>query len=299
MTIVRSPKLTPDAETILTYMNATKDAMERHKRKIKSACHLSDTTRADKAFGELFSGGYISDAGDGILDLTETGLEFGQSLKKTKSPSRSVTNITNHIGGVEGGVVNMNGLVENGVLATPLNYESLLHSPNTGKLPSTPVKKRDLDDEPEIVRTLRTIHPDIADIETHPMRNGLPSVPAVRGAKPAQPKSVAVRFLLAFDQPRNALPIPIVHGDIIGRSKKNSAVTLVLNHDEYVSNKHCKFEVAREKSSNRPALFVEDLGSRNGTYLDDIEVYEGKQQVHHGSRLRIGNTTFVVVEIPY
>ncbi len=297
MAIIQTTNLSQDAETILTYMSSTRDAMERHKRKIKSACHLSDTARADKAFGELLTIGYIADAGDGILDLTETGLKAVPSHKKSKSTPRSVS-ITNNIHGVQGGTVNMTG-IENGVMATPLNYESLINAPLTGKLPSTPVKPRDLDDEPEILRTRRTEFPDVPTLESHPMRSGLPAAPVARGAKPVQPKGVAIRFLLAFDQPKNALPIPIVHGDIIGRSKKNSAVTLVLSHDEYVSNKHCKFELARDKQTDEPALFVEDLGSRNGTFVNDIEVYEGKQQVRHGSRLRIGNTTFVVVQIPY
>jgi hypothetical protein len=299
MTIVRSQKLSPDAETILVYMSATRDAMDRHKRKIKSACHLSDNLRAEKAFSELTTGGYIADAGDGILDLTETGLQLGHSLKKSKSTMRSVTNIiTNNVGEITGGAVNMTGL-ENGVLSTPINYESLLQAPTTGKLPATTVKSREVEEEPEIMRTARSISPDVPSIDSHPMRNGLPSAPLARGAKPVQPKGVAVRFLLAFDQPKNALAIPIVHGDIVGRSKKNSQVTVVLNHDEYVSNKHCKFEVAREKTTNKPALFVEDMGSRNGTYVDDMELYDTKLQLHHGSRLRIGNTTFIVVEIPY
>lgn len=299
MTIVRSPKLSPDAEAILAYMSATRDPLERHKRKIKGACHLSDSQRAEKAFSELITAGHITDAGDSILDLTESGMQVAGSLKKPKSASRSVTTIHNHIGAVENGSVTMNGLVENGVLATPLNYESLLQAPHTGKLPATPVKPREPDDEREVERTLRTISPDVPGIETHPMRAGLPEPPQGRGAKPTQPKGVSVRFLLVFDQPRNALPMPIVHGDIIGRSRKNSSVTIVMSHDEYVSNKHCKFEIAREKSTNRPTLFVEDLGSRNGTFVDDLEVYEGKVQLSHGSRLRLGSTTFIIVEIPY
>jgi pSer/pThr/pTyr-binding forkhead associated (FHA) protein len=82
----------------------------------------------------------------------------------------------------------------------------------------------------------------------------------------------------------------------LGRSKKS---TIILKHDDYVSNRHCAFEVQRDKSTNRPLLFVEDLGSRNGTYVDDVEVYDGKAQLFHGSRIRVGDTVLVVVEIPF
>lgn len=295
MTITRQSTISKDAETIITYLVGTKNAMERHKRTIRDACHLTDTRRANRVFQELLETELVNDdSGEGILDLTEAGIRAAQALQKatTQRPPQVTTNITNQIGAVENSSVNMIGMGD--MLNTPLSYQHIISPPTTGKLPATPVKPP-APEEKDIEKTMDRATPILPSLNDHPLRNGEPEIRVAKGAKPI--RSVAVRFLLAFDAPtKSALPIPIMSGDVLGRSKK---CTIVLRHDDYISNRHCRFEIQRDKTTNRPILFVEDLGSRNGTIVDDVDAYDGKIQVHHGSRVRIGDTVLVVVEIPY
>ncbi len=288
-TITRSAQLTKDAETILCYLAPTKTVLERHKRAIRDACHLTDARRADKAFNELVAGGYLTDCGEGIFDLTESGLTLAREL--SRASNGPVTNIHNHIERLDGGQVTMGGMQD--VFTTPPAYQPALKTPSTGKLPAVEVKTPVMD-EAEIERTLDRVAPALPLLLQHPLRNGVPEVRVAKGAKPPRPQPV--RYLMAFDSPKDVLPIPIVSGDVLGRSRKG---TIVMRHDEYISNRHCRFEVARDKATGKPCLYVEDLGSRNGTFVDDIEVYDAKVPLHHGSRLRVGDTVLVVIEIPF
>jgi hypothetical protein len=293
MAIVKTLQISKDAESIIVYLGGTRTAMKRHKLAIREACQLSETNRAERTFKELIDVQLVVDCGEGILELTAAGKHEAQRLQKLAQPPTNLTTVHNQVDAMKGGNVIMAGTQD--IFATPLSYESLLQSPTTGPLPSVPVRKQD-DDEREIERTLNRIAPEVPTMDQHPLRHGKPEVPAARGAKPVSAKSTAVRYLLAFDMPKDGLPIPIVNGDVLGRSKKG---TIGIKHDEYISNRHCKFEIARDKATNRPSLFVEDLGSRNGTFVDELEVYDGKVQLTHGSRLRVGNTVLIVVEIPY
>ena len=228
-------------------------------------------------------------SGEGIFDLTETGLMAAKDL--AQAASGSVTTIHNHIEHLGGGHVTMGGMQD--VFTSPPAYEPTLKSHSTGKLPAVEVKTPVMD-EAEIERTLDHVAPALPMLLQHPLRNGVPEVRVAKGSKPPRPQPV--RYLVAFDTPKDVLPIPIVTGDVLGRSRKG---TIVLRHDEFISNRHCRFEIARDKATGRPCLYVEDLGSRNGTFVDDIEVYEAKVPLPHGSRLRVGDTVLVVIEIPY
>ena len=72
---------------------------------------------------------------------------------------------------------------------------------------------------------------------------------------------------------------------VIGRSP---ACTLVLE-DEYASGRH-----ARLQPSER-GWWIEDLGSRNGTYVDDERLVEPRL-LTAGDIIRIGQTTFELVK---
>ena len=71
----------------------------------------------------------------------------------------------------------------------------------------------------------------------------------------------------------------------------SSAVTLgrgdveIRLEDPFASGRHARIE--RQGS----VLVVEDLGSTNGTYLND-EPLRGIQPLHHGDRIRIGDSEF-------
>ncbi|MCC6616895.1 MAG: FHA domain-containing protein [Anaerolineae bacterium] len=295
MVISRVQTLSKESELILTYLAETKTAMERHKRNIRDACHLTETRRADHALSDLIDGGLLSDSGDGIYDLTQSGITAAQKLKKENAVPQSVTNITTNIDKIDGNsAVSVVGTMD--IFTTPPSYKDMLQSSvsATAKKPSTSTRRRAETEETDIERTLDQVAPGLPTLKEHPLRNGLPEVRNSKGVKVG--RSTTVRYLLVFDTQKDALPIPIVSGDTLGRSKKG---TIMLRHDDFISNRHCRFEIVRDKSTHRPNLFVEDLGSRNGTFVDDLEVFDGKVQLHHGSRLRIGNTVMIVVEIPY
>lgn len=55
--------------------------------------------------------------------------------------------------------------------------------------------------------------------------------------------------------------------------------------DPFASTRHARIE--REGS----VLLIEDLGSTNGTYLNE-EPLQGPQPLHHGDRIRIGDSEF-------
>ncbi|MBE0690884.1 MAG: FHA domain-containing protein [Anaerolineae bacterium] len=269
--------------------------MERHTRNIREACHLTDTRRANRALADLIDSGLLVDSGEGIFDLTQSGISAGQRLKKENATPQSVTNITTNIDKIDGNsAVSVVGTMD--IFTTPPSYKDMLTSsaPGTGKKASAASRRRVEDEETDIERTLDQVAPGLPTLKEHPLRNGLPEVRNSKGVKVG--RGTTVRYLLVFDTQKGALPIPIVSGDSMGRSKKG---TIMLRHDDFISNRHCRFEIVRDKSTHHPILYVEDLGSRNGTFVDDLEVFDGKVQLHHGSRLRVGDTVMIVVEIPY
>ncbi len=287
--------LSKECELILTYMAGTKTAMARHKRNIQDACQLTDGRRANRAFADLMDAGLVVDAGEAIYDLTQNGIAMAQQLEKDNATPQSVTNINNTFEKIEGNsTVKVVGTMD--IYTTPPSYKDMVEAskPATVKLTPPRSQTRIEKEETDIERTLDQIAPGLPTLKEHPLRNGLPELRSSKGVKPG--RNTTIRFMLALDTQKDALPIPIVSGDTLGRSKRG---TIMLRHDEFISNRHCRFEVLRDKVTHRPTLFVEDLGSRNGTSVDDLEVLDGKVQLYHGSRLRVGNTVLIVVEIPY
>jgi hypothetical protein len=71
---------------------------------------------------------------------------------------------------------------------------------------------------------------------------------------------------------------------VIGRSPSS---TLVLE-DEYASSRHARL------SPSGDAWWIEDLGSRNGTFVDDERLTEPRA-LHPGTTVRIGQTTLELV----
>ena len=71
-----------------------------------------------------------------------------------------------------------------------------------------------------------------------------------------------------------------------------------LSFDNAISNRHCRFTVRQDNRTREMQLFIEDVGSRNGTIADDTIVNEEPVQVRHGSRIHIGSTTMIVIEVP-
>ncbi len=67
---------------------------------------------------------------------------------------------------------------------------------------------------------------------------------------------------------------------VLGR--EDATITLA---DEETSRRHAAIRVTAGM------VVIEDLGSTNGTYLND-QLLDGPQPLHAGDRLRIGDSTF-------
>jgi hypothetical protein len=61
--------------------------------------------------------------------------------------------------------------------------------------------------------------------------------------------------------------------------------------DPFASSRHARI------SRQGPVVVIEDLGSTNGTYLND-ELLSGPQPLHDGDRIRIGDSEFSYVQEP-
>jgi hypothetical protein len=126
-------------------------------------------------------------------------------------------------------------------------------------------------------------------VNTHPLRV------TGRIGQPDDQSPKMLNYVLAFEMPKNALPIPVLDGDILGRLE-TADISLV--HDDFISGKHCSFKVNCEKG--QPVLYMEDLGSRNGTFVNDNRLYKGQVvELKHGDRVHVGSTILIVVRIPY
>lgn len=79
---------------------------------------------------------------------------------------------------------------------------------------------------------------------------------------------------------------------IVGRPKDGVPPDLDLYPDLNVSRRHCKF------TFDGTAHWIEDTSSSGGTLLNDAEIKsQGRQQVPHGSTIRLGDTS-LIVELP-
>ena len=127
------------------------------------------------------------------------------------------------------------------------------------------------------------------NLYTHPLRTDMLRNHTVDAAPQV------LHYMLAFETPKDILPIPVLDGDTLGRL---SDASISLTHDDYISGKHCRFHVMME--NEQPVLVLEDLGSRNGTRINDFRMERGGVfKLQHGSRIQVGGTVLIVVKIPY
>lgn len=276
-------QLSPDAHEIVSYLLATKSRVSRTKQAIREACHLTEAKRADEAFKQLIAIGYLSDVGESTFELSQTGLKYARTTNTKKQVS-----VTNRIEKVEGGTVTVSGYQD--ITATPINTPAVFSKPDIRSTLKVP-------EEREVEKTRVAAAHELPTIFLHPMRmtNLLTKELDTVNAQPN--RGVGMRFLLAFETLKDVLPIPLLDGDVLGRSRNTN---IWLRHDEFVSLKHCRFKLKRERNAKHYSLYVEDLGSSNGTCVDSIMIEPNKAvALKHGSRLQIGNTVLIVVQIPY
>ena len=148
-----------------------------------------------------------------------------------------------------------------------------VHGPTTQAYPGNTLA----DNEPTPVA--------LPTIESHPLR-----ITRDRSLADNQ----IMRYMLAFDSPKNVLPVPVLDGDILGRFGE---VNISLTQDEFISSQHCRFSI--KLAAEHSMLCVEDLGSRNGTFVNKHRLEPGQIfPLSHGSRVQVGNTVLKVVKIP-
>lgn len=126
----------------------------------------------------------------------------------------------------------------------------------------------------------------------------LPHSPGVlSGPQPLAPQQTAgtsngilVGFLVTFQNEPNGVFWPIRSGKTqLGRAGSDK-VDIGIN-DASASSKHAN--VSADPSTGQ--AFVQDDGSRNGTFLNEQKLNPGEQrQLHDNDRLRLGSTTLVI-----
>jgi hypothetical protein len=275
-------QLSPDAHEIVSYLLRTKSRVSRTKQAIREACHLTETRRADEAFRQLLAFGYLSDIGESTYELSQTGLKYARA-----NDNRKGTSVTNHIEKVEGGTVTVNGVAD--VTSTPLNTPAIFSKPDIRSMAAV--------EEREIEKTRVNPQQELPSIFLHPMRMTNLLVKDPDSTKPGPGRGVGMRYMLAFETFKDVLPIPVLDEDILGRSRNTN---IWVRHDEFISLKHCRFKLKREKNSKYYNLYVEDLNSSNGTYVDNMIIEPNKPTLlRHGARLQVGNTVLIAVQIPY
>jgi pSer/pThr/pTyr-binding forkhead associated (FHA) protein len=122
----------------------------------------------------------------------------------------------------------------------------------------------------------------------------LPASPGVLSGPAAGPitgkSGVLVGFLVTFQNEPNGAFWPVHSGRTqIGRAGSDKADVGI--NDASASSRHASIHA--DPSTGQ--AFVEDEGSRNGTFLNERKLTPGEQrQLHDNDRLRLGSTTLVV-----
>lgn len=75
----------------------------------------------------------------------------------------------------------------------------------------------------------------------------------------------------------------------IGRAESDTANVWCVDCDSQISRTHCVVRVNEDGF-----LFVEDSGSRNGTFVNDTRI-AAAHKLTRGDCLRVGRTTFIVL----
>ena len=134
-----------------------------------------------------------------------------------------------------------------------------------------------------IFATLRVVRADLAGAGA--ARSTMPARPAASPRPRPKRRGKALTHLVVTEGGLAGTRIAL--GDqpiMIGRANDS---TLVLT-DDYASTRHARL-VSRDGD-----WYVEDLGSTNGTYLNE-EILAGPQPLHAGDRVRIGDSEFSYV----
>jgi pSer/pThr/pTyr-binding forkhead associated (FHA) protein len=293
--------LSADAENVLDHLHRTRSPVQHTKTAVKSACHLTDPQRLDATLKELFNRKYMLELSDGALELTREGIAAAKERRDSKSKKSSTTVIQN-FDKVENSRITTTGILKTAlttgkdkapakettrdsasheIMSTPTSFHALT---GIGSQPVSPFdEKIDMN-----AQTLPESENPIPSFRHHPLR----FTGQILGVneRNKQATEFGVRFTLTFEDHPDALPIPLIDKDILGRSRHTD---IWIRHDNYISQQHCRFTIKKVKSGYE--LFVEDLASRNGTRVGEkiLQAYT-VTPLKHGDRLRVGKTTLII-----
>lgn len=118
--------------------------------------------------------------------------------------------------------------------------------------------------------------------------NAVAAPPAIPSAGSAP---VLIGFLVTFQNEPTGKFWPLRSGrTMLGRAGVDNEAEIAL-HDASASARHA---IIQGDPSTGQA-FVEDAGSRNGTFINEQKLEKGNQrQLHDNDRLRLGSITLVV-----
>jgi hypothetical protein len=277
-----SGQVSIEAQAVLVYMFDTRTNTERTLRAIADACQLGNPRQP---LMELIHCGYLNHVGDSTFALTSAGRQLAYELHPSFAPRN--LHITQNIESVSGGYVAMTGTLHAPFDMPDMGDLVMLDAPDE-------YTETDSFGTQAFTRARRVQWPSVLD---HPLRGGARKQ-GDTGPLNERPAAVSVRYMLAFETATDALPVPVLNGDILGR---HTRADICLTFDEFVSSQHCRFHVCRDDNSGHTMLYIEDLSSRNGTQVNDVYLEDldgGLHPLYHGDRLRIGRTVLIVTEIP-
>lgn len=86
-------------------------------------------------------------------------------------------------------------------------------------------------------------------------------------------------------RPQVMFKVPIRDAVRIGRKEAD----IVVDYDKYISTRQCEIIKRGE------LLYIKDLGSSNGTFYENVRVYDQETPIVSGGTIRIGQTAFAVM----
>lgn len=263
-------QLSSDAVVILNYLLATTLNVERTFPAIRERCQMSSRKRLRQALHELIRAGYVVATEEDTFELAHAGRTLAENNQK---PAHTTYTIQQNIDRIEGGHVELTGLLPT---LPPSADEEDETEPYDTALDEDTVPRSS--PSPQLLPTLHQ----------HPLRSH--KSPATNGNGRHQVDTI--RYVLSFKMPEDALPVPIMHNDIVGRS---SQADIWLRHDSYISNLHCRFRIHVNPKNDQYVLSVQNLSTSNGTRVNGHYIDDEIHPLKDGSQIRIGLYTLLIV----
>ncbi len=277
---------------VLRFLLRTENSSDRTLGKIRDACHLTTPGVCTEIMTRLRDSNLVKKIGD-HFDLTTSGMAKVRMYDATRPGTTNVIingSVTGSELRVQTGPTPAAG-TQTGVLPpAPARPAERHHTPPGGLMsPGASGGTAGPQRDNETLDQSRPKHPVYTLHETRQTDTSFAQNEFLR----ANPDT-RVHFVLTFEDTPAALPLPIVDNDRLGRERCND---LWLRHDVAISREHCRFQV-KQRTKNSVELYVHDLSSRNGTWVNGERLKTGgKMRLEHGDRLKVGETCMVVSQL--